>query len=345
MTENFKDWLELDLEEMEATMVALGESKFRARQLADWIYKKGVFDFAEMTNFSLALREKLAEQTKIGMPNLYSLAESKRDPVKKALLELQDGEIIETVLMQYSYGNSVCVSTQVGCKMGCTFCATGQAGFKRNLTAGEMMAQVLQLRDQIDGTRISHLVLMGMGEPLDNYSEMIKFIKRANAAWGLGIGYRHISISTCGLIPQIRLLQKEDLPINLSISLHAPNDKLRGQIMPIAKRYPIDDLLKALRDYTDQTRRRLTFEYNLIDGVNDREKDALELAQKIKGMLAMVNLIPLNPIEGNNLRRSSKEKINKFAQILNDQGIETTIRREMGTDIDAACGQLRGKFL
>ena len=279
------------------------------------------------------------------MRNLYSLAESKRDPVKKALLELQDGEIIETVLMQYSYGNSVCVSTQVGCKMGCTFCATGQAGFKRNLTAGEMMAQVLQLRDQIDGTRISHLVLMGMGEPLDNYSEMIKFIKRANAAWGLGIGYRHISISTCGLIPQIRLLQKEDLPINLSISLHAPNDKLRSQIMPIAKRYPIDDLLKALRDYTDQTRRRLTFEYNLIDGVNDREKDALELAQKIKGMLAMVNLIPLNPIEGNNLRRSSKEKINKFAQILNDQGIETTIRREMGTDIDAACGQLRGKFL
>lgn len=347
MKDNIKlrPWLELELSEMEEAMEFLGEPKFRARQLADWIYKKGVFDFQEMSNFSFSLRQKLEEQTSIGIPELKQILESKRDPVKKALLELDDGEIIETVLMKYSYGNSVCVSTQAGCKMGCTFCATGLTGFRRNLTVGEMMAQVLLLRQADLNTRVSHLVLMGMGEPLDNYDEVIKFIKRANASWALGIGYRHISVSTCGLIPQIKKLQQENLPINLSISLHAPNDKVRQNIMPIAQRYAMDELLPVLKTYGDQTKRRVTFEYNMIAGVNDREQDAIELATKLRGMLAFVNLIPLNPVAGVKLRRSNQETIKKFAEILNGKGIEATIRREMGGDINGACGQLRGNLI
>ena len=337
-------WLGLTLQQMETAMEEIGEKPFRARQLADWIYQKGVFEFAEMTNFSKDFRGKLEAISTVGMPKIHQLLESRQDPVKKTLLELEDGEIVESVLMKYNYGNSVCVSSQAGCKMNCSFCATGLGGYRRNLTAGEMLAQVLMMRQVDEGQRVSHIVLMGMGEPLDNYDEMLLFLKIANAPWGLGIGYRHISVSTCGLTPQIARLQKEDLPINLSISLHAPNDRIRQQIMPIAKKYPMDELLVACKEYSEQTKRRITFEYNMIHGVNDSPEHAKELAGKLKRMLAFVNLIPLNSVPETKLYRSSQATIQQFSEVLTQNGIESTIRREMGGDIWAACGQLRGQF-
>lgn len=337
-------WLGMTLPQMETAMEEIGEKPFRARQLADWIFQKGIFEFEQMTNFSKAFRGKLEAVSSVGMPSLHQLLESRQDPVKKALIELEDGEMIESVLMKYNYGNSVCVSSQAGCKMNCSFCATGLGGFRRNLTAGEMLAQVILMRQADEGERVSHIVLMGMGEPLDNYDEVLTFLKIANASWGLGIGYRHISLSTCGITPQIKRLQTEDLPINLSISLHAPNDQIRQQIMPIAKRYPMDELLIACKEYSEQTKRRITFEYNLIQGINDSQEHAKELAGKLRRMLAFVNLIPLNTVPESRLRRSSQSTIQQFADVLNQNGIESTIRREMGGDIWAACGQLRGQF-
>jgi len=336
-------WLGMTLPEIETAMQQMGEKPFRARQLCNWIYGKGASDFAEMTNFSLSFREKLAEVSEIGLPILEEYYESTQDPVKKALLSLWDNEMIETVLMKYNYGNSVCVSTQAGCKMNCRFCATGLNGFRRNLTAGEMLGQVLLMREADGGDRISHLVLMGMGEPLDNFDQVLRFLQIANASWGLGIGYRHITVSTCGLTPQIERLMQEDLPINLSISLHAPNDTIRQRLMPIAKHYPLDELLAACKVYSDTTKRRITFEYNLIDSVNDKPEHARELVQKMRNMLCHVNLIPLNTVPESNLYRSKPDNTQAFADLLKQMGIEVTLRREMGSDIFAACGQLRGQ--
>ena len=338
---NERSWLGLTLEEMEQAFISLGEGKFRGRQLADWIYKKGSANWDKITNFSIDLRQRLAEEGNIGLPRIELLHESKRDPVWKALVGMDDDAKVECVLMRYSYGNTTCISTQVGCRMGCSFCASGRDGLVRNLTAGEMIGQVIALRNIQPEMRISHIVLMGMGEPLDNLLEVKKMMAIANASWGLGIGYRHITLSTCGLVPQMDDLRKLELPINLSISLHAPNDQLRSQIMPIAKRYDLQSLMQACRRYVQTTRRRITFEYSLMRGFNDQPEHAKELAGLLKGLLAHVNVIPLNQVEGSKWRRSQTETIREFAEILQEAGVETTIRREMGSDILAACGQLR----
>lgn len=334
-------WLGMTLQEMEAAFAELDEKPFRGRQMADWIYKKGAGDFAEMTSFSLALREKLALHSEVGLPEIVDLQQSARDPVWKALVSFADGQSAECVLMRYGYGNSVCLSTQVGCRMACSFCASGAQGLARNLSAGEMLGQLLLLRTLQEEMRVSHIVLMGMGEPLDNLPAVLKMMAIANASWGFGIGYRHITLSTCGLIPGIERLRQEALPINLSVSLHAPNDELRKRLMPAAAAYPLKELMAALRRYTETTHRRLTFEYGLIRDVNDAPEQAEELANLLRGMLAHVNLIPLNPVEKVNYKRSRNETVQRFAEILQERGIEATIRREMGSDIAAACGQLR----
>ncbi len=329
--------------ELERLLQDLGEQRFRAQQVAEWIYQKGAATFDEMSNLSLTLREKLSNETSLGTLSVAARQQSHRDPVTKLLLELSDGQRVESVVMRYNYGNSVCVSSQVGCKMGCGFCASGLSGFTRNLTAGEMVGQVLAMYREI-GQRISHIVLMGMGEPLDNYDEVIKFMAIANAPWGLGIGYRHIALSTCGIVPRIRDLAKEGIPINLSVSLHAPNDEIRRRLMPISQKYPINELLKACREYADLTHRRITFEYSLVQNQNDRPEHAKELATRLRGMLCHVNLIPVNLVAERGLKRSRQDAVQAFAAILQDAGIETTIRREMGSDIDAACGQLRQRI-
>ena len=336
-----RTWIGMTLAEMEAAFVGMGEKPFRGRQMADWIYKKGVDDIQHMSSFSLDLRQKLAEQGLVGMPEKIHVQESRRDPVWKALVAMQDNALAECVLMRYSYGNSVCLSTQVGCKMGCTFCASGSLGFVRNLTAGEILGQLLVLRSLQADMRISHIVLMGMGEPLDNFDEVMKALAIANASWGLGIGYRHITLSTAGYIPGIDKLRQQALPINLSISLHAPNDAMRIPMMPIASTYPLKSLMAAARRYVDVTHRRITYEYAMIDEVNDKIEHAEELAALLRGHLAHVNLIPINPIGPGSARRSKPEAIHQFAELLQERGIEVTIRREMGSDIAAACGQLR----
>ena len=336
-----RTWIGLTLAEMEAEFAAMGEKPFRGRQMADWIYKKGVDDTQQMSSFSLDLRSKLTEYGSVGMPSRIHVQESRRDPVWKALVAMQDNALAECVLMRYSYGNSVCLSTQIGCKMGCTFCASGSAGFLRNLTAGEILGQLLVLRSLQTDMRVSHIVLMGMGEPLDNFDEVVKAMAIANASWGFGIGYRHITLSTAGFVPGIDRLRQLALPINLSISLHAPNDAMRIPMMPIAASYPLKSLMAAAKRYVDVTHRRITYEYAMIDEVNDKAEHAEELAALLRGHLAHVNLIPINPIGSGGVRRSRPETINAFAEILQERGIEVTIRREMGSDISAACGQLR----
>ncbi|MFZ5989073.1 MAG: 23S rRNA (adenine(2503)-C(2))-methyltransferase RlmN, partial [Bacillota bacterium] len=255
-----------------------------------------------------------------------------------------DGNIIESVLMKYQHGFSVCISSQVGCKMGCRFCASTGAGFVRSLSAGEMLDQVLTIQNDA-GNRVGNIVIMGIGEPLDNYDNMVKFLRLVNHKEGLNVGARHISVSTCGLVPKILKLSEENIPITLSISLHAPNDVIREQIMPINKRYSIDKIVEACKIYTETTNRRITFEYALIDGVNDSKDNAVELARLIRGMLCHVNLIPVNTVSSTGYRKSAREKIQKFKDILESYGIETTVRRELGSDINAACGQLRRSLM
>ena len=332
----------LTREEIGDILKELGQPAFRAGQIFTWLHK-GVRSYEEMTNLPKNLRQILAEKYPICPPTVVRRQESSRDGTIKYLWELSDGNCVETVLMRYRYGNTVCISTEVGCPMGCAFCASTLGGLVRRLEPFEMLDQVLFT--QVDsGLPVSHIVLMGIGEPLDNFDNVMRFLELVNSPEGMNISMRHISLSTCGLVPKIDQLAKRKLQLTLSVSLHAPNDQVRGTIMPVNRAYPMDELLAACRRYYDATSRRISFEYAMINGVNDRESDAQELLRRLKGLPAHFNLIPLNHVEESPLKPSTKAAVARFQQILEDGGIPTTVRRTLGGDIDASCGQLRRKY-
>ncbi|MBE6923488.1 MAG: 23S rRNA (adenine(2503)-C(2))-methyltransferase RlmN [Ruminococcaceae bacterium] len=332
----------MTLPEMTAAIKELGQPAFRGKQVYTWLHK-GVRSYDEMTNLSKGLREQLAEKYPIYTPKVVRKQESKKDGTIKYLWQLADGNCVETVLMRYHYGNTVCISTEVGCAMGCAFCASTIGGLVRRLEPYEMLNEVLFT--QIDsGLPISRIVLMGIGEPLDNFDNVMRFLELVNSEDGMNISMRHISLSTCGLIPKIDELAKRKMQISLAISLHGPNDEIRSRVMPVNKAYPIEPLLECCRRYYDATSRRIHFEYAMIDGVNDRECDAKELIRRLKGLPAHFNLIPLNHVEESPLKPSSKAAVAAFQKILEDGGITATVRRTLGSDIDASCGQLRRKY-
>ncbi|MDU0419448.1 23S rRNA (adenine(2503)-C(2))-methyltransferase RlmN [Staphylococcus simulans] len=334
----------LRYEEMQAWLVEHGQQKFRAKQIFEWLYEKRVDTIGEMTNLSKDLRALLKDNFTITTLETAVKQES-RDGTIKFLFELQDGYTIETVLMRHEYGNSVCVTTQVGCRIGCTFCASTLGGLKRNLEAGEIVAQVLTVQKALDATdeRVSSIVIMGIGEPFENYDEMMDFLKIVNHDNGLNIGARHITVSTSGIIPKIYDFADEEIQINFAVSLHAANDEIRSKLMPINRAYSIDKLMEAIQYYQEKTNRRITFEYGLFGGVNDQLTHARELAHLIQGLNCHVNLIPVNHVPERNYVKTSKEDIFKFEKELKRLGINATIRRNQGSDIDAACGQLRAK--
>ena len=332
----------LTQQELAAEFQKLGQPGFRAKQVFTWLHK-GARSYDEMTNLPKALRELLSKQYPICPPRVVRKQESQRDGTIKYLWELHDGNCVETVLMRYHYGNTVCISTEVGCRMGCAFCASTLGGLVRRLEPHEMLDQVLFT--QVDsGLPVSHIVLMGIGEPLDNFDNVMRFLELVNSPQGMNISMRHISLSTCGLVPKIDELAKRKLQLTLSVSLHAPNDETRNKIMPVNRAYPSEELLAACRRYYAQTSRRISFEYAMIDGVNDSEADAKELLRRLKGLPAHFNLIPLNHVEESPLKPSSKAAVAKFQKILEDGGIPATVRRTLGGDIDASCGQLRRKY-
>ena len=328
--------------ELAAIFKELGQPGFRAKQVFTWLHK-GVRSYDEMTNLPKNLRDLLAEKYPINAPKVVRKQESRKDGTIKYLWELSDGNCVETVLMRYHYGNTVCISTEVGCAMGCAFCASTIGGLVRRLEPFEMLDEVLFT--QIDsGLPISHIVLMGIGEPLDNFDNVLRFLELVNSPDGMNISMRHISLSTCGLVPKIDALAEKKLQISLAISLHGPNNEIRGKIMPVNKAYDIDTLLDACRRYYAATSRRIHFEYAMIDGVNDTEAHAKELLRRLKGLPAHVNMIPLNHVEESPLKPSSKAAVAKFQKILEDGGVTATVRRTLGGDIDASCGQLRRKY-
>ena len=333
-------------EELEEKIKELGFPSFRARQIWRGLFLNLKTSFDEMTDLPKAMREELSQHFDVRVARVLEKLVSKLDGTEKYLFSLYDDSVIESVLMRYEHGNTVCVSTQVGCRQGCAFCASTKNGFVRNLSAGEILGQIEAItrehRDE-SGFRVDNIVLMGIGEPLDNYDEVVRFLKLVNNKNGLNIGYRHISLSTCGLVPEILRLAREELPITLSISLHAPNDEIRSATMPINRRYPMSELLDACREYQSVTGRRISFEYALIDGVNDSPCHARELAGRIKGLLCHVNLIPVNPIKEKNFKKTTKNNLILFTNTLNESKINVTVRRRLGADIDAACGQLRNK--
>ena len=337
------DLKDLEFHELEEFLKEQGEPKFRAGQIFEWL-AKGVTSFDEMTNISKATKEKLSRVSFVSDLTIREKYVSKIDKTTKYLFELPDGNCIESVVMYYNHGISICISSQVGCRMGCGFCASTIGGLYRNLTAGEILNQVIFAQKDI-GERISNIVMMGIGEPLDNFENVKKFLRNVNHEKGLNIGYRHISLSTCGLVPKIYVLAKENMPITLSVSLHAPNNEIRSSIMPVNKKYPVEELIKACRDYIKTTTRRISFEYSLISGVNDSIENADELARLLKGMLCHVNLIPVNKIEEREFKKGNKQEIRAFCERLNSRGINATVRRELGSDIQASCGQLRKKLL
>ncbi len=339
-----KDLRSLTEQEMIETASALGEKAFRGRQLFEWVHGKQASSLEEMTNLPAKFREKLKQDYIISGVSILKKQVSRKKDTAKYLFSLEDGNVIESVWMKYRHGNSVCVSSQVGCRMGCTFCASTLTGLARNLTAGEMLSQVYEIQRET-GERVSNIIVMGMGEPLDNYDNLIRFIRLLSCEGGLRISQRNITVSTCGLVPEIRRLMGEGLQITLAISLHAPNDEIRRQTMPIAKRYSMDEIMEACRDYFQATGRRVTFEYSMIRGVNDREAHAEELARRCEGMNCHINLIPLNEVRERGNKRSREEDIRRFKLTLERYHKNVTIRREMGSDIDAACGQLRKKYL
>lgn len=332
----------LELHEIEAWLKEKGEKAFRAKQIFGWV-QKGISSVEEMTNISKDLRASIEEAFIIDNVRIEKSLKSK-DKTQKYLLSMHDGEIIEAVLMRYKHGNSICVSTQVGCRMGCSFCASTLDGMTRNLDAGEILGQIMVIQNDI-GERISNVVLMGSGEPLDNYDQVLKFLRLVNHKDGLNISMRHITLSTCGLVKEIRMLAQEKLQVTLAISLHAIDDDKRSSLMPVNRKYNIDELLDACRTYTEVTGRRITFEYALIQGQNDGPEEARRLAKRLKGLLCHVNLIPINPVKERGYKASSGGSIQKFQKILQEGGIETTVRRELGSDINAACGQLRKAHL
>lgn len=337
---NLKD---MEIPELEEFCAMLGENRYRGKQIFKWLYK-GITYIDDMTDLSGAFREKLKERSYIGSLNVEKKYQSQLDGTTKYLLKLEDNNIIESVLMKYSFGVSACLSTQVGCRMGCSFCASTIGGRVRNLSPGEMVDEIITM-EKDSGCRISNIVLMGSGEPLDNYENVIKFLRIVNNPQGLNIGMRHITLSTCGLVPEIYDLAELNLQITLAISLHAPNNEIRKKIMPVANKYSIEDIIKACREYVNVTNRRITFEYSMIRDVNDSNENARELAALLKGLLCHVNLIPVNKIEERDYRKSAQERIVEFKKILESRGIEVTVRRELGADINAACGQLRKNYL
>ncbi|MHC0037215.1 dual-specificity RNA methyltransferase RlmN [Pseudoneobacillus sp. C159] len=334
----------LQLDELKAWLQENGEKPFRAEQIFDWLYKKRIVSYEEMSNLSKGLRDKLS--------NSYSLTtlktiiqQTSTDGTIKFLFELHDGYSIETVLMRHDYGNSVCVTTQVGCRIGCTFCASTLGGLKRHLESGEIVAQVVKVQQALDETneRVSSVVIMGIGEPFDNYENMLKFLKTINHEKALNIGARHITVSTSGIVPKIYQFADENTQINFAISLHAPNTEIRTRLMPINRAYSLPELMKAVRYYINKTGRRVSFEYGLFGGVNDQAEHAEELANLLKGIKCHVNLIPVNYVPERNYVRTPRNQIFEFEKILKKHGVNVTIRREHGHDIDAACGQLRAK--
>lgn len=340
MPEDIKSMTE---EELSQALSPLGLKPYRAQQIFGWLHNKSAESFDEMLNIPKNTRIKLSEIYYISVASIEKKLVSCYDDTIKYLYRLHDGIFVEAVLMSYHHGYTMCISTQAGCKMGCTFCATGQNGFERNLTASEMLAQI-QTAQKDNHIRISNVVLMGMGEPLDNYENVLRFLDLVSCGNGLNIGMRHITLSTCGLADKIYDLAKKRLQITLSVSLHAPNDELRSQTMPVNRRFPIDELLKACRYYADKTGRRITFEYAMIDGLNDTQACAGELAMKLRGMLCHVNLIPVNETAGAAYQKSKQGRLIAFCNILEKNGVTATVRRTLGADINASCGQLKGTY-
>ncbi|HEY5575262.1 MAG TPA: 23S rRNA (adenine(2503)-C(2))-methyltransferase RlmN [Clostridiaceae bacterium] len=338
-----KNILDLDLDELKKWMKDNGEKEFRAKQVFDWIYR-GCVKFGEMNNLPVSLKNKLDINFRTGIPEIVEKYQSQNDDTCKFLLKYSDGNIIETVVMHYKHGNSICVSTQIGCRMGCTFCASTLNGMVRNLTPGEILGQIVAAQNNI-GERISNVVLMGSGEPLDNFENVTKFLDIVNSEYGLNIGQRHITLSTCGLVPEMKALADMNYQITLAVSLHAPNDSIRKEMMPVANKYSMAEILDACRYYINKTNRRITFEYSLVKGKNDSRSNAEELSEVLKGMLCHVNLIPVNAVVENGYSKPAQEDIAAFCSVLTRKGIETTVRREMGSDINAACGQLRRSYL
>ena len=332
----------MTLEEMTRLFKDMGQPAFRAKQVYTWLHR-GVRSYEEMTNLPKPLRERLAAEYPIYAPRVVRKQESQRDGTIKYLWQLSDGNCVETVLMRYHYGNTVCISTEVGCRMGCAFCASTLGGLVRRLEPFEMLDQVLFT--QVDsGQPISHIVLMGIGEPLDNFDNVMRFLELVNSPEGMNISMRHISLSTCGLVPKIDELAKRNLQLTLSVSLHAPTDAVRDTIMPVNKAYPRQELIDACRRYYEATSRRISFEYAMIQGVNDSRENAKELLRRMKGLPCHFNLIPLNHVEESPLKPSSRETVTAFQKCLEDGGIPATVRRTLGGDIDASCGQLRRKY-
>jgi len=334
----------ISYEELEKKLVELKEPKFKAKQIFDLIHNKNAYSFEDMTNISKASKEKLQNDFAFTNASIELKLESKLDETKKYVIMLEDKNVVETVYLKYKYGNTACISSQVGCKMGCAFCASTKNGYLRNLTAAEMLKQIYLIQKDI-GDKISNVVIMGSGEPLDNYENILNFLKLINDERGQNISLRKITLSTCGVVPKIYELADENLPITLAISLHAPTQEKREEILPIAKRYDLPELMKACDYYLNKTGRRLTFEYIMIKGFNDTKQDAETLSKLLKHKLCNVNLIPCNYVKEANISPSTNLEIDKFKKILTDNGVNATVRRELGSDINAACGQLRNDFL
>ncbi len=336
----------LTLPKLEALMVSLNQKPFRARQLYKWIYEKNEIDFFKMSDIAVSFQKVLYEKFCLTKPTVFVRQDSK-DGTMKLLLEMEDGAKVETVLMRYNYGNVACVSSQVGCNMGCSFCASGLLKKKRDLKVEEMLGEVLVLNDLLkeegNNEHITHIVVMGTGEPFDNYDNVLDFVRICNDQHALAIGARHITVSTCGIVPRIRQYGKEGLQINLAISLHAPNNEIRNKIMKINKAYPLEEIIDAVKDYIESASRRVTYEYILLKGVNDSLENANELAKLIKPTFAYVNLIPYNEVNENEYKRAENKDVHAFMDRLIKHGVNVTIRKEFGSDIDAACGQLRAK--
>lgn len=337
------DLKDFEFDELISYLKEIGEPRFRAEQIFSWLHK-GVEDYDEMTNLSKATRQKLKENTYVSTLKIRLKLTSKIDGTIKYLFELPDGNCIESVVMRYHHGLTICISSQIGCRMGCRFCASTIGGLSRSLTAGEILNQVIFAQKDI-GERISNIVIMGIGEPMDNYDNILKFLHNVNNEKGLNIGYRHITLSSCGVVPELMKLADEELPITLTISLHAPNDEIRDEIMPVNHKWKIKELMECCRYYVNKTGRRISFEYSLIHGVNDSKDNARELAELVRPLHGHVNLIPVNKVKERSYIKSSEKEIREFKELLGELGINATVRRELGSDINASCGQLRKKVI
>ena len=338
------DLKSMTLEELQTCFVELGEKPFRAKQVYQWMHEKLASDYEDMSNLSKDLRKKLQEKETLVKLNMVQVQESAIDGTRKYLFELPDGNVVESVWMKYHHGNSVCISSQVGCRMGCRFCASTLDGLERNLLPSEMLEQIYSIIRHT-GERVSNIVVMGTGEPMDNYDHLVRFVRMISDEKGQNISQRNITVSTCGIVPNMKRLAEEKLQITLALSLHATTDEKRKQLMPIANKYCLKEVIDACKYYFQETGRRITFEYSLVAGVNDTKEDAKELVQLVKGMNCHINLIPVNPIKERDYKQSNKEQIMQFKALIEKSGISATVRREMGRDIDGACGQLRRRHI